>query len=195
MDAGLKSFFKFGTNITFCNILDKFVGQKNPIIFPPKNVWFWGSKSIFWTNNPLISFRIGGQNFQKMLSLFVGFQYVHMVQYYFLSRIMCFGQFQYVALARFHICLVRYSSILSKLTQNLLGVFFIEIRITRVSVLRAFSYSIVMLIDISIPQISNREVVWDFPVSESQLPDAYNNRPCVKAPHKAPKVWLVNPYP
>lgn len=47
------SFFQIGTNIIYCNTLDKFLGQNNTIVFSPEKVWLLESKWVFLEKYPL----------------------------------------------------------------------------------------------------------------------------------------------
>lgn len=45
-------FKTFFINVNFCSSLDKFIGQKNPIIFTPVLVGGWGGLISFWLLGP-----------------------------------------------------------------------------------------------------------------------------------------------
>lgn len=68
-------FFRFGTNINFCNILDNFVSRKNPIWFTPivngfsyRSFGFWHHNEYFWRKFHFISFKNGRTTFTKICS-------------------------------------------------------------------------------------------------------------------------------
>lgn len=64
----LPIFLKFCTHIYFCNSLDKFGGQKNPLItftphfgVSPNDFAFWGLKKLFWKTFPEMGSKTVGQ--------------------------------------------------------------------------------------------------------------------------------------
>lgn len=68
-------FFRFNTNINFCNSLDNFAGRKNPIWFTPivngfsyRSFGFCYHSEYFWRKFLFISFKYGRTTFKEVWS-------------------------------------------------------------------------------------------------------------------------------